>query len=106
MQVNPLASTTLLQSYPRAVSETQALNTVARSFPDLSPSRPIGNELVSFANPVMPQLATPQPAWLFTWVQTTAVPGRRGGTAPPIFHHTSEVVSAITGKVLMMFASP
>ncbi len=107
MSVHPLTMTGMLQSYPTAVSESQALKAVASSFPGLAPSRPIGAELVLFANPVMPSLTTPQPAWLFTWVQMTAVPGRRGeATPPPVFHRMTEVVSAVTGKVLMEFASP
>ena len=92
------------------VSEPRALQMGETWFPELS-SVPVGSELVMFSQPSSSLLATPQPAWLFTWNQVTpqALPPTatqpQGSVLPDYWTQMNVVVSATTGQVLLAFTS-
>ena len=92
------------------VSASQALQTAEIWYPQMS-SVSVGGELVMFSDNETDGLATPQPAWLFTWYQVTDQPlypkasSPQGSDGTP-WTHMNVAVSAVTGKVLEGFTTP
>ncbi len=92
------------------ITASQAVGAAQASFPNL-PLGPVTTELVTFSSPNTPTMSAPQPAWLITWDETSSPQGPQvasgvSSASPVVFQHMNEVVSAATGKMLLIFSSP
>ena len=86
---------------------TAAEATARVAFPKLAATTPMTGELVMFKSPGSPALRKPEPAWLITWDATTHAPGPAGsGQGLPVYQHMNVLVSARTGRSLLIFPSP